>query len=512
MSGSDFRSLFSEKPRKIWQPGLGPSGGSWRVSAGSLADDAADDGRFGAFQQAWKRGASNAELFGDDPFQLGGALGAGNSANRRPDVAKVETFLGQTGHYKPLKGEGPGGYVNTRLDEAIRAFQSDNGLDADGIVTPQGMVLALLQRMIAARQPPRTGSTVKVSTERGSACGSSEGGEEASPGDGKPVQWGRGSLFHPAVGSTRGDASGMVHVRAYEQTRDGEEVQVSDYVRRRPGTASGTAYAAPLTPAVEGLGVGGGLASLLGAVPELFGSLLDFALDGASEAAGSLVELAQGGNVMTDAATSFLGPDALPPNLQNVDMSFIQTREGAELKGYFPDGGPALFPKSGATVGVGIDLGQMNAADLADLVRNHGLNPDLAQKLSPYLGKKGVEAADYLQTHGFTLSKEEARNLTVAKLSSLYGRLEANFDQAQAAVGSKVRFADLPKEARTVACSVATQYGPDLYRPEVAPRFWDTLISRDWGAMDTELRHFGDNYGRRRIREADYLKPLLPSR
>jgi len=386
------------------------------------------------------------------------------------------------------------------------------------------MVLALLQRAVAAMQPPRTGSAVKVSMERGAAHGAPEGREEVSPGDGKPVQWGRGSLFHPAAGSAGGDASGMVHVRAYEQTRDGEEVQVSDYVRRRPGTASGTAYAAasgggsgtaagaaPATPAAGGLG--GGLASLLGVVPELFGSLLDFALDGVSEVAGPLVELAQGDNVMTDAAASFLGPDdALPPNLRNVDMSFIQIGEGRSLDVYFPKEGPVRFPHSGPTVGVGIDLGQMNAADLADLVGNHGLNPDLAQKLSPYLGKKGVEAADYLQTHGLTLSKEEARNLTVAKLSSLYGRLEANFDQAQAAAGSKVRFADLPKEARTVACSVATQYGPDLYRPEVAPRFWDTLISQDWGAMDAELRHFGDNHGPRRRDEADYLKPLLPSR
>lgn len=82
MFGSDFRSLFSEKPKKTWQSGLGPSGGSWRVQAGSLADDAADDDRFGAFQQAWKSGASNAELFGDDPFQLGGSVGAGNSAIR----------------------------------------------------------------------------------------------------------------------------------------------------------------------------------------------------------------------------------------------------------------------------------------------------------------------------------------------------------------------------------------------------------------------------------------------
>lgn len=97
MSRSDFRSLFSETPKKAWQSGLGPSGGSWLAKAGSLADDALDDDRFGAFQQAWKGGASNTDLFGDHPFQLGGSVGAGNSANRRADVAKVETFLGRTG-------------------------------------------------------------------------------------------------------------------------------------------------------------------------------------------------------------------------------------------------------------------------------------------------------------------------------------------------------------------------------------------------------------------------------
>jgi len=81
---------------------------------------------------------------------------------------------------------------------------------------------------------------------------------------------------------------------------------------------------------------------------------------------------------------------------------------------------------------------------------------------------------------------------------------------AQAAMGSKIRFADLPKEARTVAFSVGMQYGEGLNK--TAPKFWQALISRDWAAMDVELRLFGDKHDSRRAAEADYLKPLLPSR
>ena len=309
-----------------------------------------------------------------------------------------------------------------------------------------------------------------------------------------------------------GGASGVVHVRSYEQSRDGQEVQVSDYVRRAPGNGSGLQVSAPggSRGSTRGGGVGPLLDFGLGGVLGGVGSLLDFALEGISDAAGSLAELAEGGNVMTDAWASFLGSDALPPNLRNVDMSFIQIGEGTRLKAYFPEGGPALFPRSGATVGVGVDLGQMNATDLADLVKNHGLDPALAQKLSPYLGKQGVEAAEFIRTHDLTLSKAEARNLTLAKLSSLYGRLEANFNRAQAAMGSKIRFADLPKEARTVAFSVGMQYGEGLNK--TAPKFWQALISRDWAAMDTELRLFKDIHYKRREKEADYLKSLLPPR
>ena len=77
-------------------------------------------------------------------------------------------------------------------------------------------------------------------------------------------------------------------------------------------------------------------------------------------------------------------------------------------------------------------------------------------------------------------------------------------------MGSKIRFADLPKEARTVAFSVGMQYGEGLNK--TAPKFWQALISRDWAAIDVELLKFEDKHQRRHDLEANYLKPLLPPR
>ncbi|MBN2752108.1 MAG: peptidoglycan-binding protein [Rhodospirillaceae bacterium] len=271
MFGSDFHSLFSEKPKKTWQSGLGPSGGSWRVRSGSFADDAADDDRFGAFQQAWKSGASNAELFGDDPFQLGGPVGAGSSANRRPDVAKVETFLGRTGHYKPLK-DGPSGYVSNSLDEAIRGYQTDNGLKVDGILNPGGPTIASIIKLIGRGSSPRAmklnirdgggmadvRSPAKSDIDPGFIIGRddpdidpgfrlpgaalpprTEGGETLFS---MPVSQHRSLLDIPSRSSDGG--SGMVHVQSYEQNRDGQSVHVSDYERRRPGEQSGASHSA----------------------------------------------------------------------------------------------------------------------------------------------------------------------------------------------------------------------------------------------------------------------------
>lgn len=63
---------------------------------------------------------------------------------------------------------------------------------------------------------------------------------------------------------------------------------------------------------------------------------------------------------------------------------------------------------SGVTVGCGFDLGQLasGAAGIASL-RVYGFPESFVQKFAPYLGKKRVEADDFLKTHKLVLSQDE---------------------------------------------------------------------------------------------------------
>lgn len=69
-----------------------------------------------AFQKAWKDGALVEDVFGPNPFTLHGSVGRSGADNFRPDVAKVETLLGDAGYYKPLTNDGPSGWHNGNLD------------------------------------------------------------------------------------------------------------------------------------------------------------------------------------------------------------------------------------------------------------------------------------------------------------------------------------------------------------------------------------------------------------
>jgi peptidoglycan hydrolase-like protein with peptidoglycan-binding domain len=66
--------------------------------------------------------------------------------NKRRDVATIEVLLGQTGHLDLNETDGPTGYYGTRLGQAIKRFQKDHGLTADGLVTPDGETLKTIER------------------------------------------------------------------------------------------------------------------------------------------------------------------------------------------------------------------------------------------------------------------------------------------------------------------------------------------------------------------------------
>lgn len=70
--------------------------------------------------------------------------------NDRIDVAKIETLLGKSGYLDLDATEGPTGYYGARVEDALKRFQKDGGLKADGLVNPDGPTLAALTRAAAA--------------------------------------------------------------------------------------------------------------------------------------------------------------------------------------------------------------------------------------------------------------------------------------------------------------------------------------------------------------------------
>lgn len=125
-------SFFTSPPRQGAAPlGAGLSG-------------ADDDPVLPAFRSAWKDGALIEDMFGPEPFKLHGSVGSTGADNHRPDVAKVETLLGDAGYYRPMTSAGPDGWHNPALDQSIRSFQKDKGLLVDGLLKPNGPTITAI--------------------------------------------------------------------------------------------------------------------------------------------------------------------------------------------------------------------------------------------------------------------------------------------------------------------------------------------------------------------------------
>jgi len=136
-----IRPFFTNLPKRQSSP----------LGAG-MSDE--DEPAIPVFQQAWKRGATFDDLFGPSPFTLHGSVGRSGADNHRPDVAKVETFLGDAGYYKPLTNDGPSGWHSTNLDSAIRSFQKDHGLAVDGFLKPDGPTIGKIGSLLGGGASP----------------------------------------------------------------------------------------------------------------------------------------------------------------------------------------------------------------------------------------------------------------------------------------------------------------------------------------------------------------------
>lgn len=184
------------------------------------------------------------------------------------------------------------------------------------------------------------------------------------------------------------------------------------------------------------------------------------------------------------------------PNSGNqIDWAFIEQQEGNETTGYVPrDSTGQTFGNSGVTIGSGFDLGQHDRAYMERI----GIPDRLVDILAPYTGLQRQDAIDYLAANPLTLSAADTRIINERVKTDKAQEIIDAYDAA-----SSVNFADLPVGAQTVIASVAFQYG---YLPTRTPRFWGLVTQQDWDGAINELRNFGDDYGPRRNREADYLE------
>ena len=176
----------------------------------------------------------------------------------------------------------------------------------------------------------------------------------------------------------------------------------------------------------------------------------------------------------------------------NIDFNFILEQEGFKTQGYVPE---ATQSNSGVTIASGFDLGARNENDLK------GLPQDIVETLKPYLGLKGEEAENFLNSKRLTVTKNQANIINEFAKEEAVRNLRTKWEKA-----TKTSFDDLPKEKATVLASVAFQYG-DL--ESKTPNFWNQTTNNQWIDAYNNLLNFRDVYNSRREREAEYLFPAL---
>lgn len=144
---------------------------------------------------------------------------------------------------------------------------------------------------------------------------------------------------------------------------------------------------------------------------------------------------------------------------------------GPRIKGEY-GGGPNN--KSGATVGVGVDLGQYSERGFNAILDNsnastHMLSQEkldaLKKKLAPYYNKWGGEACKYLRDHPLELTTEEVNFLNAASHDEAFKNAKGAYETYAARLkrrGELVapeKFTDLTSQEQTAIIANGYQYG-----------------------------------------------------
>ena len=169
-----------------------------------------------------------------------------------------------------------------------------------------------------------------------------------------------------------------------------------------------------------------------------------------------------------------------------IDWDFIGGLEGKGAnQGYVPS------LNSGVTIATGFDLKEKDRNFLTSI----GLNTNLIDKLTPYLGISGAEAEEVAKN--LRLSDPEVMEVDLASKEFYAQNIADQFNTK-----SKVNFSDLSVAQQTVVASVGFQYG----NLSNTPTFFKHAANGNWDLVEAELRDFKDDFSTRRNTEADYLK------
>lgn len=124
--------------------------GTWREVGGLSAEDLVpdNDAEVAAMRRAFVRGEAVPVLRGGG-LHVESGLGR-DRANARADVARVEVALARAGHYDLHGTGGPTGWWGTPQEQALRAFQKQNGLKPTGTFDAGDDTHAALTRALAA--------------------------------------------------------------------------------------------------------------------------------------------------------------------------------------------------------------------------------------------------------------------------------------------------------------------------------------------------------------------------
>ena len=170
-------------------------------------------------------------------------------------------------------------------------------------------------------------------------------------------------------------------------------------------------------------------------------------------------------------------------------FDFLKEVEGNEYTAYVPPVG-----NSGVTIGIGVDLGNMNFSRAA-------LPKDVYDKIKVYYGFKRNAAVELLEAKPLDLSLAMVDYISQLAISTHQKELEFWFDRE-----SEVSFRYLTLNQKKVLMSVKYQYG-DIRRR--TPKFWLFATRGDWQAVYEELMDFGDAFPARRRKEAALIKKDL---